>query len=59
MAKKDARKEFSKTCLTRIKHLREISAPKWIIKSEQIAMVMNRKGFKHCEIGSDGSKKTS
>jgi hypothetical protein len=52
--KKD-RREQSKKRLKRIKHLREINAPQWVIKSEQIAMVLNRKGYKHTGIGSNFS----
>jgi len=42
--------------LARLKRLREIGAPKWIIKSEQVALVLNRKGRKHVGIGKKSSK---
>ena len=55
--KKQLRKNNCKVRLARIKRLREISAPLWVIKHEQIALVMNRKGMKYYGIGQTPSKK--
>jgi len=43
--------------LNRLKTLRNIGAPKWAIKSEQVALVLNRQGLRHTGIGSDMSAK--
>lgn len=59
MARKDnrqARKNHVPTRLTRLVNLRKLGAPLWIIKTEQIALLLNSKGKKHSKIGSDFSK---
>lgn len=42
--------------LARLARLREYGAPKWVIKSEQVALALGRKGLLHNGIGKDGSK---
>jgi hypothetical protein len=49
--RKVARKNNVKNRLQRLKNLRKCGAPKWIIKSEQIALFLNSKGRKHYGIG--------
>lgn len=51
-----ARKNHVPVRLARLVNLRKLGAPQWIIKSEQIALVLNSKGKKHSKIGSDFSK---
>jgi hypothetical protein len=41
----------------RVKLLRQQGAPRWVIKAEQIAMILNRQGLKHVGIGKRASKK--
>ena len=44
-------KELSKNRFARLKTLRQTGAPIWVIKSEQIALCLNRQGLKHAGIG--------
>lgn len=43
----DRRRDFAKQRIGRLTRLRAMHAPKWIIKSEQVALVMNRRGLKY------------
>lgn len=42
--------------LARLIRLRAVDAPKWIIRSEQVALVLARKGLKHRGLGRKWSK---
>lgn len=53
--KKEKRKNSMAWHLAHLRRLRELDAPKWIIKTAQIGMVLNRSGLKHVGIGKDGS----
>jgi hypothetical protein len=53
---KQKRKDNVKVRLTRLVRLRQIDAPYWVIKSEQIALVLNASGRKHSGIGKTPSK---
>jgi hypothetical protein len=45
--KREKRRRYAREVrLERLRHLRHINAPLWVIKSEQIALVMNRDGMK-------------
>jgi hypothetical protein len=37
--------------LSRIVHLRKLGAPLWVVRSEQVALALHRKGLKHAGIG--------
>lgn len=54
--KKKARKDNVSVRLARLVRLREMKAPLWIIKTEQIALVLNSKGKKNAGIGKDGNQ---
>lgn len=54
--KKKARKDNVSVRLARLVRLREMKAHLWIIKSEQIALVLNSKGKRHVGIGKDGNE---
>ena len=54
--KKKARKDNVPVRLARLVRLREMKAPLWIIKTEQIALVLNSKGKKNAGIGKDGNQ---
>lgn len=54
--KKELRRKNCSARLARLVNLRKSGAPMWVIKSEQVALVLNHKGRKHAGIGSDGSK---
>lgn len=54
--KKTARKNHIGARLARLVRLRKLKAPLWVIKTEQIALVLNSKGKKHAGIGKDGNK---
>ena len=54
--KKQARKENVPVRLKRLVRLRELNAPKWVIKTEQIALILNYKGRRNYGIGQDFSK---
>ena len=41
--------------MRRVVRLRASGAPAWIVKSEQVAMVLWRKGFRHRGVGTDFS----
>lgn len=53
---KQARKDHIPTRLARLVRLRELNSPKWVIKTEQIALVLNAKGKKNGAIGKAFSK---
>ena len=44
-------KHTRKDRLARIMRLKEINAPKWVVKSEQVAMLLNRENLHHRGIG--------
>lgn len=44
------------TRLRRLRTLRSCNAPKWIVKSEQVALAMYRKGLKFRGIGKTSGK---
>jgi hypothetical protein len=44
-------KELSRERAARVRRLRENQAPRWVIKAEQVAMVLNRRGLKTGKIG--------
>lgn len=48
---KEQRKQYAKVRLGRLMRMRELNAPKWMIKSEQIGMVLNRIGMKYNGLG--------
>jgi hypothetical protein len=50
------RREMARDRLGKLLRLRAMPAPRWVIKSEQIAMVLNRKGMKHTRPGATPSK---
>jgi len=54
---KDQRKKNVPKRLARLKRLRELKVPLVIIKTEQIALVLNRDGMKFAGIGSDMSNR--
>ena len=54
--KKQKRKNNVPVRLARLVRLRKINAPLWVIKSEQIALVLNSVGRKHYGIGKNPSK---
>ena len=54
--KKKARKDNVSVRLARLVRLREMKAPMWVIKAEQIALVLNSKGKRHVGIGKDGNE---
>lgn len=54
--KKLARENNVAARLARLVRLRELKVPLWVIKSEQIALVLNAKGKRHTGIGKDGSQ---
>ena len=51
----DARKNNVPVRLARLVYLRQINTPKWVIKSEQIALVLNSRGKRHAGVGKEGS----
>lgn len=51
-AKKEARKQNVPARLARLVRLRQIGAPLWVIKTEQIALVLNAAGKRNGGIGS-------
>lgn len=53
---KQKRKDNVPVRLARLVRLRQIGAPLWVIKSEQIALVLNAAGRKHTGIGKNHSK---
>lgn len=55
--KRRARAEYAPKRLDRIRRLRRMGAPRWIVKTEQIAMVLNRAGLRNAGIGKDGSQR--
>ena len=54
--RKQKRKDNVPVRLARLVRLREVGAPLWIIKSEQIALVLNSVGRKHGGIGKPSTK---
>lgn len=54
---KQKRRNHTTKRLDRLKTLRQINAPLWVIKSEQIALFLNSKGRKNYGIGKSFSKK--
>ena len=54
--KKIDRKNRVAVRLARLVRLRELKVPLWVIKSEQIALVLNSKGKRHAGIGKDGNQ---
>lgn len=51
MNKKQLRKNHVPVRLARLVNLRKIGAPLWVIKTEQIALVLNAAGRKNYGIG--------
>ena len=43
--------------LERLRTLRSSRAPRWIIRSEQVALLLGREGLKHSGIGKASSKR--
>lgn len=44
---------------SRVRRLRAIGAPAWVVKSEQVALVLAKKGLKYTGLGSTPSKAQS
>lgn len=45
------RDEMSRLRLERLINLRRMKAPPWVIRSEQVALLLNKEGLKHAGIG--------
>lgn len=56
MTLKEKRKANVPNRLQRLMRLRQIDAPKWVIKSEQVALFLNSKGMKVAPPGKSFSK---
>lgn len=53
--RKQKRKDHVPVRLARLVRLRQADAPLWVIKSEQIALILNATGRKHSGIGKPSS----
>lgn len=53
--RKQKRKDHVPVRLARLVRLRQTGAPLWVIKSEQIALILNAAGRKHGGIGKPSS----
>lgn len=55
-ATKEERIGMCRERLQRLKRLRAVNAPRMIIKCEQIALIMNKRGKKYAGLGRPASK---
>ena len=56
MTLKERRKANAPNRLQRLVRLRQMGAPKWVVKSEQVALLLNSKGLKVAPPGKSFSK---
>ena len=57
MANPNFNKALQAQRLARLRQLRAISSPRWIVRSEQVALLLNREGLQHKGIGKAASKR--
>lgn len=48
---------LAQTRLMRLKILRRVGAPQWIVKSEQVALALEREGLRYAPIGRTPGKR--
>jgi hypothetical protein len=55
-ATKDQRRQLARDRVHRLMRLRALGAPRWVIKSEQVGLALNRLGLRYAGLGRPAGK---